>query len=45
MLGLRMATVVPNPKTIRGFRFQEAFETWLAANHDCREELWLRIYK
>jgi uncharacterized protein YdeI (YjbR/CyaY-like superfamily) len=45
MLGLRMATVVPNPKTIRGFRSQETFETWLAANHDRREELWLRIYK
>ena len=40
-----MATVVPNPKTIRGFRSAEAFETWLAANHDRREELWLRIYK
>jgi uncharacterized protein YdeI (YjbR/CyaY-like superfamily) len=40
-----MAAVVPNPKTIRGFRSQEAFETWLAANHDRREELWLRIYK
>jgi uncharacterized protein YdeI (YjbR/CyaY-like superfamily) len=45
MLGLRMATIVPNPKTIRGFRSAEAFETWLAANHDRREELWLRIYK
>ena len=45
MLGLRMAVVVPNPKTIRGFRSAEAFETWLAANHDRREELWLRIYK
>ncbi len=45
MLGLRMAAVVPNPKSIRGFRSAEAFETWLAANHDRREELWLRIYK
>lgn len=40
-----MATLVPNPKTTRGFRSAEAFETWLAANHDRREELWLRIYK
>ena len=37
--------VVPNPKTTRGFRSAEAFETWLAANHDHCEELWLRIYK
>ena len=40
-----MAAVVPNPKTTRGFRSAEVFETWLAANHDRREELWLRIYK
>ena len=45
MLGLRMAAVVPNPKTTRGFRSAEAFEAWLATNHDRREELWLRIYK
>jgi len=45
MLDLRMAAVVPNPKTTRGFPSQKAFETWLAANHHRREELWLRIYK
>jgi uncharacterized protein YdeI (YjbR/CyaY-like superfamily) len=40
-----MATIIPDPKSIRAFRSAEAFETWLAANHDRREELWLRIYK
>jgi uncharacterized protein YdeI (YjbR/CyaY-like superfamily) len=40
-----MAAIVPNPKSTRGFRSTQAFETWLSANHDRREELWLRIYK
>jgi len=40
-----MVTIVPNPKNIRGFRSTQAFEAWLSANHDRREELWLRIYK
>jgi uncharacterized protein YdeI (YjbR/CyaY-like superfamily) len=40
-----MATIVPNPKNIRGFRSTQAFEAWLSANHDRREELWLRVYK
>jgi uncharacterized protein YdeI (YjbR/CyaY-like superfamily) len=40
-----MAPIVPNPKTIKGFRSQVAFEKWLAANHDRASELWLRIHK
>lgn len=40
-----MAAMVPNPKNTRGFRTTKAFESWLSANHDRREELWLRIYK
>lgn len=40
-----MAAVIPNPKTIRSFRDEAAFEKWLRANHDGETELWLRIYK
>jgi uncharacterized protein YdeI (YjbR/CyaY-like superfamily) len=42
---LAMSAIVPNPKSIRGFRNPQAFEAWVSANHDRREELWLRIYK
>jgi uncharacterized protein YdeI (YjbR/CyaY-like superfamily) len=40
-----MAPVVPNPKTIRSFGSQAAFERWLAAHHAREKELWLRIHK
>jgi uncharacterized protein YdeI (YjbR/CyaY-like superfamily) len=40
-----MAPVIPNPKKIRSFRTEAAFEKWLAANHARESELWLRIYK
>lgn len=40
-----MAPVVPNPKKIRSFRSEAAFETWLRANHARETEIWLRIYK
>ena len=40
-----MAPVVPNPKKIKRFRTEAAFATWLAANHDRRTELWLKIHK
>lgn len=40
-----MAPVIPDPKTIRGFRTQAAFETWLRAHHDSESELWLKIHK
>ena len=38
-----MATV--DPKRIRTFRNQKAFETWLRANHARESELWLKIHK
>src|SRR5688572_9224243 len=38
-----MATV--DPKRIRTFRNQKAFETWLRANHAREGELWLKIHK
>ena len=40
-----MAPIVPNPKKIKTFRSEAAFETWLARNHARETELWLRIYK
>jgi uncharacterized protein YdeI (YjbR/CyaY-like superfamily) len=40
-----MAPIVPDKKKIKSFRTEAALETWLAANHACETELWLRIYK
>lgn len=40
-----MAPVVPNPKHIRSFPSQAAFETWLSKNHASESELWIKIYK
>jgi uncharacterized protein YdeI (YjbR/CyaY-like superfamily) len=40
-----MAAVVPNPKRIRSFPTQAAFERWLSAHHDRETELWLKIHK
>lgn len=40
-----MPPVIPNPRRIRGFRSEAAFEAWLARHHDRETELWLRIYK
>jgi len=40
-----MAAVVVDPKKIKAFKTQDAFERWLAAHHDREQELWLRLYK
>jgi len=40
-----MAPIIPNPKKIKSFRTDAAFEAWLARNHAREKELWLRIYK
>ncbi len=40
-----MAPVIPDPKKIKPFRNEAAFEAWLATHHDTEIELWLRIYK
>ena len=40
-----MAPIVPDPKRIRSFRTEAAFERWLAKHHDREPELWLRIFK
>src|SRR5579872_5042742 len=41
----RMMPVVPNPKRIRTFRSEGAFEAWLRVNHARELEVWLKIYK
>jgi uncharacterized protein YdeI (YjbR/CyaY-like superfamily) len=40
-----MAPIIPNPKRIKSFRTEAAFETWLAANHARETEVWLKIHK
>jgi uncharacterized protein YdeI (YjbR/CyaY-like superfamily) len=40
-----MAPIIPDPKRIKRFRTEAAFETWLAANHARETELWLKIHK
>jgi len=40
-----MAPVVPNPKKIKAFKTEAAFDAWLRGHHARETELWLRIYK
>ena len=40
-----MAPVVPNPKRIKSFRDEAAFERWLSTHHDSEPEVWLKIFK
>ena len=40
-----MAPIIPDPKRIRSFRTEAAFESWLAANHARETELWLKSHK
>jgi uncharacterized protein YdeI (YjbR/CyaY-like superfamily) len=40
-----MAPIIPDPKKIKSFRTEAAFQSWLAANHDRETELWLKIHK
>jgi uncharacterized protein YdeI (YjbR/CyaY-like superfamily) len=40
-----MAPMIPDPRKIKSFRTEAAFETWLAANHDRETEVWLKVYK
>ena len=40
-----MAPVVPNPKNIKAFKSEAAFEAWMRANHARETEIWLRVYK
>jgi uncharacterized protein YdeI (YjbR/CyaY-like superfamily) len=40
-----MAPIIPDPKKIKSFRTEAAFEAWMKANHARETEIWLRIYK
>src|SRR3954466_14150689 len=40
-----MPSVTPDPKKIRSFPTQAAFERWLKTHHDRETELWLKIHK
>jgi uncharacterized protein YdeI (YjbR/CyaY-like superfamily) len=40
-----MAPITPDPKKIKSFRTEAAFEAWLAANHARETEVWLKIHK
>ncbi len=40
-----MPAVIVNPKQIKSFASQAAFERWLRVHHDSESELWVRIYK
>jgi uncharacterized protein YdeI (YjbR/CyaY-like superfamily) len=40
-----MAPIIPDPKKIKSFRTEAAFETWLATNHARETEVWLKVHK
>ena len=40
-----MAPVIPDPKKIKSFRSEAAFEAWLRANHARETEVWVKIHK
>jgi len=40
-----MAPIIPDPKKIKTFRTEAAFESWLKANHARETEIWLKIHK
>jgi uncharacterized protein YdeI (YjbR/CyaY-like superfamily) len=37
--------MIPNPRKLRSFRTEAAFESWLSRNHARETELWLKIHK
>src|SRR5262245_29841673 len=40
-----MAPVTPNPKKIKRFRTEAAFESWLRRHHVRETEVWIRIFR
>src|SRR5262245_1252057 len=40
-----VAPVIPDPKRIKAFKNEAAFEAWLSKNHNTQTELWLKIHK
>ncbi len=37
--------MIPDPRRIKSFRTETAFEAWMKANHARENELWLKIHK
>jgi uncharacterized protein YdeI (YjbR/CyaY-like superfamily) len=42
---VNVAPIIPDPKKIRSFATEAAFERWLAANHARETEIWLKVHK
>jgi uncharacterized protein YdeI (YjbR/CyaY-like superfamily) len=40
-----IAPVVPDPRRIKVFANEAAFETWLGAHHDVEPEVWIKVHK
>jgi uncharacterized protein YdeI (YjbR/CyaY-like superfamily) len=40
-----MTPIVPDPRRIKSFRTEAAFEAWMEANHARAIELWLKVHK
>lgn len=40
-----MPSVTVNPKSVRAFASEAAFEAWLQKHHDRAEEVWIKIFK
>ena len=40
-----MAPVVPDPRKIKAFKDEAAFDAWMRAHHARQDEIWVRIYK
>jgi uncharacterized protein YdeI (YjbR/CyaY-like superfamily) len=40
-----MPPVTPNPKRIKPFKTEAAFESWLRKHHASESEIWLRMFK
>ena len=38
-------TVVPDPRRIKVFATEAAFERWLGAHHDLEPEVWIKVHK
>jgi uncharacterized protein YdeI (YjbR/CyaY-like superfamily) len=40
-----VAPVIPDPRRIKSFESESAFEAWLSAHHDSEPDVWIRIHK
>src|SRR5262245_25925855 len=40
-----MASMVPDPRRIKSFESESAFEAWLSAHYDSEPEVWIKIHK